>query len=347
MLITFRLVAPFCLQCGTEECWNCYQHHYENIDWNDLPAAARTNLESLGWSSNSWTLSELESVAGPASEDKLWAELADSEQSAARNLCYEEKTWNMGGAPDDSNGGICFSGQSTVQVRGRKAPVPMESLQIGDYVRGLDGTYSMVYSFGHIDRTSMNEYLQIRVDSAGGAKKTAPLEISADHMVYVENQSKMLPAKDIQVGDVLMGGNGGPAQKVVKIHRVVRQGAYGPWTTSGNLLVSGVAVSNYITLDVVGTVFSPKVQHAVYHAAVSPYRAYCSAIGCRGETYNEDGFPKFVVLILPLIGWFDWMIQNWAQIVLMGATAGYYFFVWKKQSSPQRAHGEMPKKKIV
>ena len=90
--------------------------------------------------------------------------------------------------------------------------------------------------------------------------------------------------------------------------RSKRVGAYAPLTSSGDLLVNGVLVSNYVTRewlkDAPGVTGS--MLHYLQHGAVLPYRIYCSfkAGGCEDETYEEKtGFSPWVQFWYRLEQW--------------------------------------------
>ena len=93
---------------------------------------------------------------------------------------------------------FCFPSQATVRVQD-KGTTRMDQLEIGDMVLAKDGTYTRVYSFGHLDRQRNNEFFRITTVS-----QHEPLEITADHLLFVENQVGLVPARQIQVGDVLV-----------------------------------------------------------------------------------------------------------------------------------------------
>jgi len=233
---------------------------------------------------------------------------------------------------------ICFSGRTTVQVKGKAGATRMDQLKIGDHVLTKDGkTYSKVYSFSHYLPQAQVEFVQIRTATEGDA----PLEISADHMLFVNDAVQ--PAKYVRVGDTVIGKDGAMVP-VIAVDHVVQAGAYGPLTETGTIQVNGVAASNYIALDVLEPLLSHRVQNWIYHKAMAPHRIMCTAFGnsCENETYNEAGFNHRVARMLPLIGWTEWLVQNWLQM-LMGIVVGFLF--WKKRSSSQqvikkRAHVE-------
>jgi len=108
-----------------------------------------------------------------------------------------------------------------------KGYIAMSDLKVGDMVRTLDGRFDRVYSFGHYSPESRAEYLQIH---AAGLKK--PLELSADHMLFVKGSA--VPASSVVVGDKLnLSAEGLGSAEVQMIRTVVRSGAFAPFTMSG------------------------------------------------------------------------------------------------------------------
>jgi len=83
--------------------------------------------------------------------------IASTTVSGARVFCLTD-------CDDES----CFSGTSSLEVKD-KGLITMESLEIGDFVRGHDGTYSQIYSFGHKDPEAHATFHQIETaDSMPG-----------------------------------------------------------------------------------------------------------------------------------------------------------------------------------
>jgi hypothetical protein len=75
--------------------------------WSELPAAERTNWNTLGWNEGNW-----EKGPPPPSSAKEWKDLVTPEQEAARALGYNEAKWNAeevkqpGPPPNVQVGGI-------------------------------------------------------------------------------------------------------------------------------------------------------------------------------------------------------------------------------------------------
>ena len=175
----------------------------------------------------------------------------------------------------------------TVEIRDGKS-VFMKDLQRGDEVKVAEGIYERVYGFGHRHETLEIEYLELILSTG------TVLEISADHMVSV--QGNFVPAKEIRNGNlvsVLMDGTMA-LFKVVAIQRIVRQGAYAPFTWSGTILVNGVLASTYVALPSVPL----SSYQAVSHLATLPRRILCW-FGC-DESYFESGIATWIE---PLLLW--------------------------------------------
>jgi len=155
----------------------------------------------------------------------------------------------------------------------------------------------------------------------------------------------LLPASDIKVGDSLFGEQGRIAQ-VKSIRKVQRRGLYAPLTATGDIVASGLVVSNYVTLPpAFQTHTSFDQQHWIQHAAFLPYRAYCGLMGCENELYDKaTGLPKAAAMWMPVLEGLEkhsimllvfvhllvipaqWAILNlWT---LLAAVLGY--FVWRK-----------------
>merc|ERR1712157_377672 len=140
-------------------------------------------------------------------------------------------------------------------------------------------------SFGHYDDEISADFLQIKTS----AKST--LEISAEHMVFVKQQgesTKAIPASSVKTGDVLVTSDENETT-VSKIKTVVRNGAYAPFTDSGDIVVSDVLSSNYISMMPEEDVFMGVDMQWIAHTFKAPHRFVCSlnfAI-CENETYTN------------------------------------------------------------
>mmetsp|Transcript_16882 Transcript_16882/g.24983 ORF Transcript_16882/g.24983 Transcript_16882/m.24983 type:complete len:574 (-) Transcript_16882:97-1818(-) len=195
-----------------------------------------------------------------------------------------------------SSGGLpfCFSPENDVIVAD-KGRVPMNELKIGDMVQTGGGKFSRIYSFGHYAPNSKSEYLQLHVEN-----RNIPLEITKDHMVFVETRGTV-PAFAVSVGDSLLVADSNVA-KVKKITTVNRVGAFAPFTESGTIVVNGVLASSYVSLqeDESGSlvVGGTKIlsMHWLAHALQAPHRLIChlSTSFCDNETYTKEGISHWV-----------------------------------------------------
>merc|ERR1719373_1113145 len=202
-----------------------------------------------------------------------------------------------GGCDDDDNGidlsSLCFSGRNTVEVLGR-GMVPMDTLKIGDSVRIMGGNFAKVYSFGHFHSSQKAGYLQIQTTEGN------TLEITPKHMVFVQSagKTKSVPASSIKVGDMLVTNND-IGSEVSKIGKVQRKGTYAPFTTSGDIVVSGIAASNYVSIMKEEEIGLPISMQWIAHTFNAPHRFVCTAIDfsiCENETYTKEGLSTWIAL---------------------------------------------------
>jgi len=242
----------------------------------------------------------------------------------------------------------------------------MDELRIGHDVLTADGTFSKVYSFGHFDAEAMTDYLQIQAEGMN-----QPLEITPSHLLYLYKEKStfwkatLLPAGDIKVGDSLVSVKGQPSVQVVTSVRTVRRrGTYDPFTVTGDIVVNGVAASNYVALPVFHGRVSYDRQHWLEHAFVMPYRMYCGSRllvgnnGCENETYDETtAYSKYVMFWMLVVHWLEnqgpviesmfvyllavpghWIVLG-VEHALLGSTAHLvavialgYCYLWKNRS---------------
>jgi hypothetical protein len=188
----------------------------------------------------------------------------------------------------------CFSGENTVEVEG-KGLIPIGQLEIGDNVNVGADSFERVYSFGHYSKTGKYSYLQIYNED------TKPsLEISKDHMLFVENKGKKksVPASTVKVGDSMVM-NSGDVSRVSKVKTVIREGAFAPFTMSGKIVVNGVVSSSYVSLQgtdtvMIGGIKTPFAMHFVAHLLTAPLRMMARVGLLSGETYNSDGLSNWI-----------------------------------------------------
>ena len=82
----------------------------------------------------------------------------------------------------------------------------MEDIHIGDKVFTRDYGYEPIYGFGHYAKDKVVEFLEIHTEDDDKNSFWVSIKITRDHMIYV-NYS-FTPAKNIMVGDILIGNDG-------------------------------------------------------------------------------------------------------------------------------------------
>jgi hypothetical protein len=141
------------------------------------------------------------------------------------------------------------------------------------------------------------------------------LEITEDHMVFVEG-NHAIPASSISVGDKLIlattdGDVATVVEAVEEIHKVVRKGAFAPFTPSGTIVVNNVKASSFITLQkdsdilMVAGVSTGLTFQWLAHTFEFPHRIWCYHLGsCSDEVYTANGISTWVALPHAMSRWF-------------------------------------------
>jgi len=203
--------------------------------------------------------------------------------------------------PDDINvddilGLGCFSEDTTVQVEHQNVPVLMKDLKVGDRVLTTDHEYAPVYTFGH--RLPAKKDVFVQVDTVN---PEANLQMTGEHLVFVEGKSDPVRADSIQPGDILQTTEDSGA-RVVATFLLIREGLYAPITTKGTLVVDGIAASSYVSLQdhasekVELNGFTLMSQHKFVHMSLSPLRMACLGISSRFCQHDETttGMPSYI-----------------------------------------------------
>lgn len=171
----------------------------------------------------------------------------------------------------------CYPASSTVRLADGSSK-PMSLLAIGDQVLSVEHTtgkliYSEVYTFFEQKRTSVHQYLAVklgRLDAAGACMRDAPpgrvLNVSPNHAVYRSRTGRvsfadahLVHADKLIVGDIMWVVNTEPtvqASCVVAVERHDAMGAYAPHTLAGSIVVDGVASHSVADLTLGGNFMS-------------------------------------------------------------------------------------------
>ena len=124
----------------------------------------------------------------------------------------------------------------------------MDELVEGDNTH----TGGKVFMFTHHDPYKTTEFVRMETsefDCKNEDDGHGFLEITPGHYVYVND--RLIPARDVRVGDWLRksGENGSnsftASVRVVQVQLVVKQGVYNPQTVTGDISVNGFVVSTY------------------------------------------------------------------------------------------------------
>jgi hypothetical protein len=207
----------------------------------------------------------------------------------------------------------CFSRDATVHVMRNKSEfevVTMKDLKVGDKVRvGTNpDVYESVYAFGHLHQTKTVSFHQIYTE--GSAR---PLELTGDHLVFVSGRSNPIRADSIKINDVLRTDNEKQGARVVKVSWVQKSGLYAPLTPCGRIMVDGILVSTYVSLQQHAMEFVemksglfPSIlsYHTYVHVGLSPFRIVCTKVSSSLCTrYDEDGVPYYAALAMRVNTW--------------------------------------------
>merc|ERR1719463_264714 len=100
----------------------------------------------------------------------------------------------------------------------------MEALQVGDYVKiGHGESYEQVYAFAHRVPDRVADFVKLHTNAG------SPLEMTSEHLVFVNGKTNPVRAGSIKVGDILHA-EGNNNAVVNKIEVVTKRGIYNPLT---------------------------------------------------------------------------------------------------------------------
>ena len=230
----------------------------------------------------------------------------------------------VGYAPPGDARVSCFSGDMQVTTAD-KGNIAIQDLEVGDKVLTGANEFETVYSFGHRHETMKATYLQMHTD------QSSALELSADHMVFVQ-KNHAVPAASLREGDALLLPNG-QHTTIQRIQVVTRYGAYAPFTFSGSVVVNGIVGSSYVSLQEKSehlqlgeSVSTPLTHQRLAHVFEAPHRlAY--RLGFVNEQYAVNGVSQWVDLPHKFGKWL--VQQNGAIMSLFVVPALAVFgFVW-------------------
>ena len=219
----------------------------------------------------------------------------------------------------------CFSGDATAHVL-EKGSVMMKDLKLNDKV--LTGSnYQPVYSFGHLDKDMIVEYLQIYPSD-----KETPLEVSPDHLIFLAGGTNPVRADQIKKGDMVYNTMMEPIE-VIKIKSVSKKGAYLPLTADGTIVVNGVLASTYVSISedapTIVSLFGYCIsEQSLFHWWLAPYRMVCWGLSsklCR-EDYGSNNIIHWLNLGHRFAKYGEqqaWWLQMIGASLVMGALLAF------------------------
>lgn len=226
---------------------------------------------------------------------------------------------------------ICFSSQATALVQ-HVGDVPLQKLQVGDKIMTANG-YQTFYGFVHENHDATEDFLQIHTK-----QQQQPLEISAQHMVFVQGKSSPIPAQLIRPGDVLQSHMSSPGLEVKKVVTVQRKGFYAPLTTDGTVVVDGVVSSCYVGLQededmkFQGGLRTGLSQHSMAHLVMTPIRMACLGVTpALCQIHDDFGLLVYTKLCWALAEFIDnrWLPVQMVLFVLCLLVLGtFYVLEW-------------------
>lgn len=139
-----------------------------------------------------------------------------------------------------TGGWFCFPGSATVLLSNGKT-VGLSSLNVGDQVMVGDGSFSKVVAFTHRDGSARMRFVRVHLTNG------LSLRASAGHYVFRGGEAKLVPIRNVQVGDVMQTVKEGESRLTVvqKVDTVWDRGLFNAQTESGDIVVDGVRASCY------------------------------------------------------------------------------------------------------
>ncbi len=155
----------------------------------------------------------------------------------------------------------CFSGSSTVIVRGKRNPVQLKDIKAGDEVLDMTLQYVKVVGWLHRDELVETNFMELH-HSLGS------IEITPEHLIYCHEAQDYVPAKAASIVETVFVDGSMVPSKIITRNIIEKTGIYAPLTSSGTLLVNGINVSCYATPEELP--FS--VTQSAGQIALAPYR---------------------------------------------------------------------------
>lgn len=152
--------------------------------------------------------------------------------------------------PRPPNIRMCVPANAILTVVGGGS-LPIYQAQVGDFVLDKSNRPSPIIAFTHRDQHSVAKYISLHVQGTNGENQS--LDVSAGHYIFVvekrhdtiEKRTVFRSADEVGVGDVVLTSQG--VGSIVLIEEVWRNGIYNVHTSSGSVIINGIAISCYTT----------------------------------------------------------------------------------------------------
>lgn len=161
--------------------------------------------------------------------------------------------------PRPPNVRMCVPANAVLTVVGGGS-LPIYRAQVGDFVLDKSNRPSPIIAFTHRDQHSIAKYISLYVRGANGENQS--LDVSAGHYIFVveksydtiDKRTTFKSAGEVDIGDVVLTSQG--FGSIVHMEEVWRNGIYNVHTSSGSVIINGIAISCYTTAVPLNTAHS-------------------------------------------------------------------------------------------
>lgn len=155
----------------------------------------------------------------------------------------------------------CFSGDSTVRIRGAYKRVELAKLSVGDYVLDANMRFVKVIGWLHREPEVEADFLQLH-------HSRGTLSVTREHLVFCAVASDYVPSIQVKCMEVPDIDGSLASSEISRVTEIRSSGIYAPLTESGSLLVDGVHVSCYAEPERLPF----KVTHSLGQLAMAPFK---------------------------------------------------------------------------
>jgi len=219
----------------------------------------------------------------------------------------------------------CLSPDAIVIAEG-KGRVSIKDVAIGDKVMTASGNYKTIFTISHSHPDKLTNFLRIHTNM----KDENPIELTPLHMLFLEGERYPVAAKNVKIGDFVQTLSG--PREITDITVTTKKGFYNPVTTDGTILVDGIIVSTYTSLNGGSHLELAGIKwismQSLLDMTIIPYRVFCMSVSldfCNLRGNNQNKKP----IVVDFITWFyeSWSQQNVAvQLVVFLVYISFFGF---------------------